>query len=139
MGSRSTAAPASPGDPRHRRGDRARACTALHTCIQSALSQTHPDVEVVVVEDGSTDGSVNVVRAFGRRVVPVLKPNGGADLDVQRRVRRGQRRDRDLPRLRRPPRGLRRNHGCSTPGRPPGARPIGRSPSSTRPGSRPAP
>ncbi len=49
----------------------------LGTCIESALDQTHPDVEVVVVDDGSTDGSADVVRAYGRRVVTVLKPNGG--------------------------------------------------------------
>ncbi|HEX2029546.1 MAG TPA: glycosyltransferase family 2 protein [Nitriliruptorales bacterium] len=49
----------------------------LGACIDSALNQTQPDVEVVVVDDGSTDGSVDVVRAYGDRVVPVLKTNGG--------------------------------------------------------------
>lgn len=49
----------------------------LGTCIESALNQTHPDVEVVVVDDGSTDGSADVVRAYGRRIVAVLKSNGG--------------------------------------------------------------
>ena len=46
--------------------------------IESALAQTHPSVEVVVVDDGSTDGSVEVVRGFGDRVVFEAGPNRGA-------------------------------------------------------------
>lgn len=49
----------------------------LAACIDSALNQTYPDVQVVVVDDGSTDGSVDVVRTYADRVVPVLKANGG--------------------------------------------------------------
>lgn len=45
--------------------------------IESALAQTHDDVEVVVVDDGSTDASAEVIAGFGDRIVPVLKPNGG--------------------------------------------------------------
>jgi len=45
--------------------------------VESALAQDHPDVEVVVVDDGSTDGSTEVIAGFGDRIVPVLKPNGG--------------------------------------------------------------
>lgn len=49
----------------------------LPTAVDSALAQTHPDVEVVVVDDGSSDGSAEVIRGYGDRVVPVLKENGG--------------------------------------------------------------
>ena len=45
--------------------------------IDSALAQDHADVEVVVVDDGSTDGSAGVIGSYGDRVVAVLKPNGG--------------------------------------------------------------
>ena len=51
----------------------------LPDAIDSALRQTHPHVEVVVVDDGSTDDSREVVGRYGRRVVPVFKPNGGMD------------------------------------------------------------
>jgi hypothetical protein len=49
----------------------------LHQSIESALAQTHPQVEVVVVDDASTDGSREIVRSFGSRVVPVLQERNG--------------------------------------------------------------
>ncbi len=45
--------------------------------IRSALDQTYLRTEVVVVDDGSTDDSREVITAFGSRIVPVFKPNGG--------------------------------------------------------------
>src|SRR5215213_900396 len=49
----------------------------LREAIDSALGQTYPRVEVIVVDDGSTDDSRAVIAAYGDRVVPVLKENGG--------------------------------------------------------------
>jgi glycosyltransferase involved in cell wall biosynthesis len=49
----------------------------LSEAVESALAQTHGGVTVIVVDDGSTDGSQDLVRSFGDRIVPVLKPNGG--------------------------------------------------------------
>jgi hypothetical protein len=50
----------------------------LRQCVESALAQTYDQVEVVVVDDASTDGSPELIRAFGSRIVPVLQPvNGG--------------------------------------------------------------
>lgn len=46
--------------------------------IESALSQSHPHTSVVVVDDGSSDGSVDRVRAFGNRVTLRTGPNRGA-------------------------------------------------------------
>jgi glycosyltransferase involved in cell wall biosynthesis len=51
----------------------------LGDAVESALGQTYPDVEVVVVDDGSTDESREVIARFGTRVVPVLKANGGQE------------------------------------------------------------
>ena len=45
--------------------------------IDSALSQTYEPLEVVVVDDGSVDGSVEVIEGYRDRVTAVLKPNGG--------------------------------------------------------------
>jgi glycosyltransferase involved in cell wall biosynthesis len=49
----------------------------LAKAINSALEQTYPYLEVVVVDDGSTDGSRDIISGFGNRIVPVLKSNGG--------------------------------------------------------------
>ncbi|PXW93686.1 glycosyl transferase family 2 [Sphaerotilus hippei] len=45
--------------------------------IESALAQTHDDVEVIVIDDGSRDGSMEVVRRYADRVRIHEKPNGG--------------------------------------------------------------
>jgi glycosyltransferase involved in cell wall biosynthesis len=49
----------------------------LRDAIDSALNQTYRNLEVVVVDDGSTDNSREIIASFGDRVIPVLKENGG--------------------------------------------------------------
>lgn len=46
----------------------------LPQCIESALAQTYPRTEVVVVDDASTDLSADIIRSFGDNVVAVLQP-----------------------------------------------------------------
>ena len=45
--------------------------------IDSALEQTYPQVEVVVVDDGSTDESVSIASTYGEAITLISKPNGG--------------------------------------------------------------
>lgn len=49
----------------------------LPAAIDSALAQTYTRVEVVVVDDGSTDDSREVISRYGDRVSTIFKPNGG--------------------------------------------------------------
>ncbi len=49
----------------------------LSAAVESALAQTHEKTEVIVVDDGSTDDSRQVICSFGSRIKPVFKPNGG--------------------------------------------------------------
>jgi glycosyltransferase involved in cell wall biosynthesis len=49
----------------------------LTECIDSALAQTQPRCEVVVIDDGSRDNSPELIRGYGDRVKSALKPNEG--------------------------------------------------------------
>lgn len=49
----------------------------LGEAIDSALNQDYQNVEVIVVDDGSTDKSREIIKNYGDRINPVLKPNGG--------------------------------------------------------------
>lgn len=46
--------------------------------IESALAQTYANVEVMVIDDGSTDNSLDIIRSFGKRIRWVSGPHGGA-------------------------------------------------------------
>jgi glycosyltransferase involved in cell wall biosynthesis len=49
----------------------------LREAIQSVLAQDYPDLELIVVDDGSTDGSAAIARSFGERVRYHHQPNAG--------------------------------------------------------------
>jgi len=49
----------------------------LPRAIDSALQQTYPVKEIIVVDDGSTDNSRHVINSYGDQIIPVFKENGG--------------------------------------------------------------
>src|SRR3990170_7987927 len=49
----------------------------LPEAIESALGQTYTPLEVIVVDDGSTDESRDVIERYRDRITPMLKSNGG--------------------------------------------------------------
>lgn len=49
----------------------------LRAALDSALAQTYTPVEVVVVDDGSTDNSREIIAGYGDRITAILKQNGG--------------------------------------------------------------
>ena len=52
----------------------------LRQCMDSVLSQNYPDIEYIVVDPGSTDGSREIIESYGDRVINIFEPdNGPAD------------------------------------------------------------
>jgi len=51
----------------------------IRQCIESALGQTYPDKEVIVVDDGSKDASLEVIKSFGDRIRWETGPNRGGN------------------------------------------------------------
>lgn len=49
----------------------------LHTAVDSALEQTYPYVDVLVVDDCSTDSSRNIIASYGDRITPILRKSNG--------------------------------------------------------------
>ena len=51
----------------------------LLRAIDSALRQTYPKKEIIVVDDGSTDSSRQIINSYGNKIIPVFKENGGGN------------------------------------------------------------
>lgn len=49
----------------------------IDVAIQSALDQSHPPQEIIVVDDGSADRTRQVAESFGPRVTVITQENGG--------------------------------------------------------------
>lgn len=52
--------------------------------IESALGLDWPDVDVVVVDDGSTDGSLDIIRSYGDQIRILATENAGQRVAVNR-------------------------------------------------------
>ena len=49
----------------------------LRDAIESALAQVYRPVEIIVVDDGSTDNSREIIQEYGECLIPIFKNNGG--------------------------------------------------------------
>jgi glycosyltransferase involved in cell wall biosynthesis len=58
----------------------------LAEAIDSALAQTYPNVEVLVMDDGSTDDSLEVAARYGERIRVLSHPNMGLERTCNRAV-----------------------------------------------------
>jgi glycosyltransferase involved in cell wall biosynthesis len=48
----------------------------LRECVDSVLAQDYPELEVIVVDDGSGDGSLQILQSYGDRIT-LLQQRGG--------------------------------------------------------------
>lgn len=62
----------------------------LGEALESALAQTRQDVEIILVDDGSTDGTAAIARSFGARVQLVQQENRGVGGAVNTGLRRAR-------------------------------------------------
>lgn len=50
----------------------------IRTCIESILNQTYPDIEYIIVDGKSTDGTVDIVQSYGKRIARFIsEPDKG--------------------------------------------------------------
>ena len=49
----------------------------VEATIRSALAQTHAPLQVIVIDDGSPDGSQDIIRSFGSAVQMIFQKNQG--------------------------------------------------------------
>lgn len=55
----------------------------LSECIESVLNQTYKNLEIILVNDGSTDGSAEIIKKYeekDRRIITIHKENSGVSL-----------------------------------------------------------
>ena len=49
----------------------------LGDAINSVIEQTYPRIEIIVVDDGSTDDSREILMSYGDQIHTIFKSNGG--------------------------------------------------------------
>ena len=59
----------------------------IEECITSALKQTYPEIEVIAVDDGSKDNSLQILKKYSDKIKIVAKKNGGTPTALNAGIR----------------------------------------------------
>ncbi len=54
----------------------------LQKSIKSVLNQTYPNIEIIAVDDGSTDNSLKILQNFGNKITLVFQYKLASDVPV---------------------------------------------------------
>jgi glycosyltransferase involved in cell wall biosynthesis len=54
------------------------ASSTLRMTVDSVVAQSYPEKEIIIIDDGSTDQSANIIKSYGAAVVAKCQPNQGA-------------------------------------------------------------
>jgi len=49
----------------------------LKECVDSTINQTYDKIEIIAVDDGSTDNSLKILQKYSDKIKIISKPNGG--------------------------------------------------------------
>ena len=49
----------------------------LEECLNSVLDQTYENIEIIVVDDGSTDSSYDILKKYSDKIVVLSQKNSG--------------------------------------------------------------
>jgi|CXWL01.1.fsa_nt_gi glycosyltransferase involved in cell wall biosynthesis len=61
----------------------------LRQCIDSVLNQAYPNIEYIIVDPGSTDGSREIIDSYGDRVIRVYEKDAGPADGLNKGFERG--------------------------------------------------
>jgi glycosyltransferase involved in cell wall biosynthesis len=62
----------------------------LREAVDSALSQTYQNTEIIIVNDGSTDSTEEIILAYGNKVKYFKKKNGGVSTALNLAIRKSK-------------------------------------------------
>jgi glycosyltransferase involved in cell wall biosynthesis len=62
----------------------------MKEAIDSALNQTYPHKEVIVVDDGSTDDSWQIIQSYGQKIRAFKQKNGGVSTALNLGIKQSQ-------------------------------------------------
>ena len=62
----------------------------LQQSIDSVLNQSYQNFELIVVDDGSTDNSQEIIKSYGSQIIAILQENAGQDMAFKAGIQKSQ-------------------------------------------------